>query len=455
MQYFYTLYPEIFFTILLCFISFCRQKEILFAIAAIFTSFLIGAKFFDINFEDHSIRISQITQSLKIFILILFSCVSLLSYKIRLEMKEGFSILFGFIIISGMFLFSANDLIMIYISLEMQSLASYALVAMNKNNRSSIEAGIKYFITGALASCIMLYGLSLIYSFLGTLEINQITENLIANEKSLVLNVGISMFLFGILFKLGCAPLHQWILDVYEGSNIIVVVFLAIFTKIPLIFILEKLINLGFFSTIISKIFITVGLLSMLIGSIGGLYQKNIKRLFGYSTISHSGFLVISLACLKHNTSNLDIFSPFMLYICLYSIISIGIFAYLIERKDFSLDSFLHEGKKGIHKYLPAIFTTLIIAIAGLPPFPLFYTKIYLLLYVINNGLFYISFLILIFSVISCFYYLKIIKRMYFYSKEETYAGSEIHISTTPKFIVYLSISVIILLSTIFLLFFI
>lgn len=452
MLYFNVLYPEIFFTLILFFISFCRQKEILLAIAGILTSILIGAKFFHINFEDHSIKISELTQSLKIFVLILFSCIAILSYKLKSEMKEDFSILFGFIIISTMIAFSANDIILIYISLEMQNLASYALVAMNKNKKVSIEAGIKYFITGALSSCIMLYGLSIIYSFLGSLDISIITQSIALNSKSLILNIGILMFLFGILFKLGCVPVYQWMLDVYEGSNIIVVTFLAVITKIPVIFILEKLINLGVFSEITSKIFIMVGLFSMLIGSIGGINQKNIKRLLAYSTMSHSGFLVIALACLKQNKDNVVSLSPFMLYICFYALISIGVFSYITGRKNFSLDSFLNEGKSK-YKYLPAVFTIFLIALAGLPPFPLFYTKIWLLSSIIKKKLFYTSFLILIFSVISCFYYLRIIKNIYFHD-QETHLHSCDNISIISKFIVYLSLGSTIFISIIIYLFF-
>lgn len=329
-------------------------------------------------------------------------------------------LLLGLSLLGVLTIVQSNDLITLYLAIELQSLAFYVLASFKVYSNFSTEAGLKYFVLGAFSSGILLLGSSLIYGFTGTTNFSDL--QLIFFDKEIPSNIynglllGIIFVTIGILFKLGVAPFHMWLPDVYEGVPTSITAVFAIVPKIALFTLLLRL-GFNFFSGNFfywHQIFIYGALLSIAVGTFGALYQVKIKKLLAYSAISHVGFLLISFS----GFNNFSLFSTFF-YLLVYIIISINIFTVLLSlRKN---DNFLKIKKINElvvlfkSNYLLAINICIIMfSIAGIPPLLGFYSKFYVFVSAVKSEIYSVALIAVILSVIASMYYIRLIKLMFF-----------------------------------------
>lgn len=357
-----------------------------------------------------------------LFIIFLFYLKSYL--KIDNILTFEFVILLLLSLLGMLLLLISNDFIAFYLALELQSLAFYILASFYRNSTSSTEAGLKYFILGAIASILLLFGISLIYGFTG---ITNFTDLILFNQffnfdisdyayLKNGLFFGLIFVFFALCFKMGLVPFHLWIPDIYEGVSTIVLTFFAIFPKIIFLSISAKLFTSVFlsFHSEFHVLFLIVSILSILFGSIGGLYQIKIKRLFAYSAIANVGFLGLGLSLFSIS----GFFSLFF-YLFFYIILLVNFFGILLSLYRYS-DNF--ELKKLIdlknlflvNPVLAVIFALTLFSFAGIPPLVGFFIKMFVLSSLINSNLYLISILVVFLSSISAFYYIRLIKIMFF-----------------------------------------
>lgn len=321
----------------------------------------------------------------------------------------------------GMFtIVSSNDLITMYLGIEIQSLCFYILATIKIYNNFSTEAGLKYFILGAFSSGLLLFGCSFIYGALGTTNFTDMRllssnfSNLSDNPISLIL--GIIFVIVAIMFKIGAAPFHMWVPDVYEGIPTIVTAFFAIVPKIAIFSLLVRLQLSLFYENLVftQEIFIYAAILSITIGTLGALYQTKLKRLLAYSAISHVGFLLLGFV----SFNNWSIFSLFF-YLIIYIIISINIFTVLLVLR--KIDNNLKFKKINelviLFKSNPLLainFCLILFSIAGIPPLVGFYSKLYIFISALKSEIYITAILAAILSVIASMYYIRLIKLMFF-----------------------------------------
>ena len=334
--------------------------------------------------------------------------------------KYEYFLLIGLSSIGMLTIISSNDLITMYLGIEVQSLCFYILATIKVFNNFSTEAGLKYFILGAFASGILLFGCSFIYGALGTTnfsEMKLLTDNLnILNDNPKSLVLGIIFVIIAILFKLGAAPFHMWLPDVYEGVPTSVTALYAIVPKIAMFGLFVHL-NLNLFQNnifYIQELLMYSALLSIIIGTLGALYQVKIKRLLAYSAISHVGFLLIGLV----SFNSWSIFALFF-YIIIYILISINIFTILLVLR--KVDNNLKIKKINefailfkSHPLLAINFCLILFSIAGIPPLVGFYSKLYIFMSAIKSEIYLIAVIAALFSVIASMYYIRLIKLMFF-----------------------------------------
>ncbi len=312
-------------------------------------------------------------------------------------------------VLGMMILVSANDMIVIYLGIELMSLSFYVLAAINKSSQHSTEAGIKYFLLGALSSGLLLFGMALIYAYTGETNLQALNAFIwYSSSNELVLG---ALFIFiALLFKLAAAPFHMWLPDVYEGSPTNVTAFFAI---VPKIAILVTLTNLIYFTFIglwdsLQPLIILCAILSLIVGSIGAINQAKIKRLLSYSAISHIGFLLIGIVPLS-----LYSIQATMVYILLYIIMSLNTFTILLN---LSKHNYITQFS-GLSRFNPVLaltFTFTLLSIAGIPPLAGFFSKYLILLNAIQNQFYLLAFVAVATSAISTFYYLRLIKWFFF-----------------------------------------
>ena len=326
-----------------------------------------------------------------------------------------YPILILFAVLGMLVMISSNDLIILYISLELQSLSLYVLVTIKRDSSKAAEAGLKYFILGSLASAILLYGFSLIYANTGHTNFINISQSIAgSSELSIGLILGIIFVLSGMAFKLSAAPFHMWTPDVYEGSPSSVTTFLVAAPKIAAITIIIRLVNEPFIGALFiwQQILVAIAVFSMAIGAFTALKQNNLKRLLAYSTIGNIGYILIGVVA----SSEFGIISS-ILYITLYVVMSLGAFAFIMslrreEEQINNIDNLAGFSKS--HPLIAIIISIILLSMAGIPPLGGFIGKFYIFLAAIESGYAYLAIIGVIFSVISAFYYLKIIKVMYF-----------------------------------------
>ncbi len=322
--------------------------------------------------------------------------------------------------ILGMFVMvSSNNLIGLYLGIELQSLSLYVLAALNRDSVKSTEAGVKYFVLGALSSGLLLYGCSLIYGFTGSTNYFVIAEKFTSGN--LALSFGLVFILVGLAFKISAVPFHMWTPDVYEGSPTSVTAFFALAPKVAGFGAIIRILYVAFGNVFLEwqsiLIFISIG--SMILGAVAAIGQTNIKRLMAYSSISHMGYGLAGLT-----TGINEGISASILYIFLYVVMNIGSFVciLLMKRKNIYLENI--RDLSGLSKNHPIIafsFTVILFSLAGIPPLAGFFAKFYVFMAVIKSNLLALAIIGLITSVISAFYYLRIIKIIYFDPEQEKF----------------------------------
>ena len=375
------------------------------------------------NVMNGVLIINNFTQFIKIILILSTIVCFLIQQKYVIQQKINayeINILMLISLLGLMVLVSSNHFITLYLAIELQSLSFYILTSTQKKSILSIEAGLKYFILGSIASGFILFGSSILYVIAGSLNFNNIflllsNINYLENINLLIsISYGLIFILVGILFKIGAAPFHFWLPDVYEGAPNNVSSFFAIVPKIAFVGILIRLFFDIFFhiSFFFEIFFYIIAFLSMLIGALSALQQKKIKRLLAYSSISHVGFILIGF------TSNLLNNIPFiLLYIIIYIITSINLWtSYLSLNINHKPIKYLTDlsNLSTINKLIAAIMVINIFSLAGIPPLAGFFSKLFIFFSAIKNNYFSLVFFGIIISVVSSFYYLKIIKIIYF-----------------------------------------
>ncbi len=348
----------------------------------------------------------------------------------------------------GMILVSANDFLVFYLGLELQALSLYLLAALNRDSAKSSEAGMKYFILGCLASGILLFGISLIYGFSGTTNFSALMELYhkpnVAPQIPVGVMFGFVLVITAMFFKIAAAPFHMWSPDVYEGSATISTTFFATVAKFTAVMALLRL----FYALIIGwhgieKIFIFSAILSLAVGSFGAIFQKSFKRLLAYSSIGHVGFVLLGMSVLSK-----DGFTACILYMVIYAVISIGSFGFLNlvtsattdkesdaeNDKIFEISSL--AGLSKTNPFMAFSLAALMFSTAGIPPLAGFFSKFFILTAILSQGHLAAAILAVLFSVVSAYYYLRIVKIMYF---DEPQKVMELDQTTNIKVIIFVT----------------
>jgi len=342
----------------------------------------------------------------------------------RESMNKGeYYVLALFATLGMMVMISANNFVTIYLGLELLSLSLYAMVAMNRECVTSTEAAMKYFVLGALASGLLLYGMSMIYGATGTLEITGIAERLYGGgvNKS-VLTFGLVFLVAGLAFKLGVVPFHMWIPDVYHGAPTSVTLFIGSAPKLAAFAIVMRLLVNGLITMAQDwqAMLVILSVLSMAIGNLAAIAQTNLKRMLAYSAISHMGFMLLGITTGVVGGDArfaLNAYSSAMFYVVAYVLMSAGTFGMilLMARAGFEADNL--DDFKGLNKRSPwfaGIMLMLMFSMAGVPFFIGFFAKFAVLQAVVAAGYMWLAIVAVLFSLIGAFYYLRVVKLMYF-----------------------------------------
>ena len=337
--------------------------------------------------------------------------------------KGEFYVLALFATLGMMVMISANHFVSIYLGLELLSLSLYAMVAMNRDSVASTEAAMKYFVLGALASGLLLYGMSMIYGATGTLEITSIGERLMGGgANKTVLVFGLVFLIAGLAFKLGVVPFHMWIPDVYHGAPTAVTLFIGSAPKLAAFAIVMRLLVNGLLTMAQDwqSMLIILSVLSMAIGNLAAIAQTNIKRMLAYSAISHMGFMLLGITTGVVGGDAryaLNAYSSAMFYVIAYVMMTAGSFGMilLLARAGFEADNL--EDFKGLNKRSPwfaGMMLIMMFSMAGIPFFVGFFAKFSVLQAVVAAGYIWLAVVAVAFSLIGAFYYLRVVKLMYF-----------------------------------------
>ncbi len=358
-------------------------------------------------------------------LLVLVTVLSLNFIAHNKESSAEFIALMMLSTVGAMLLISSNDFLTLYLSLELQSLPLYLLASIKKASPKSSESGMKYFILGSTASGLLLLGISLFYGFSGTTNFDAAFHIYQSNPVPPAVVLGFVLILIALFFKISAAPFHMWTPDVYQGSDAIVTTFFATAAKFSATLIFVRLfldVSTGWVG--IENVLIFVALASLAVGSLGAIMQKNIKRVLAYSSIGHIGFVILGLSALS-----LEGIKSCVVYMTIYAFLSIGTFGFLnlifslknrndaknddaLEDKIFDISSF--SGLAKTNPAMAATFAVLMFSTAGIPPLAGFFAKFYVISAAVKSGYIITASVAVLFSVISAFYYLRIVKIMYF-----------------------------------------
>ena len=356
--------------------------------------------------------------------------------------KPEFSLLVMLSLVGMMLMISANDLMSLYMAVELQSLPLYVVAAMRTNSLRSSEAGLKYFLLGALSSGMLLYGASLVYGFAGTTSFAGIAAAVADTELPVAFIIGMVFMITGIAFKVSAAPFHMWTPDVYEGSPSPVTALFAIAPKVAAIALMLRL-TYGAFGSIAvewSQVIMALSVASMLVGALGAIMQSDIKRMMAYSSIAHMGYALAGLAAGTQQGA-----LGVMIYMTGYIFMGAGAFAIiLLMRRDGQSATRIADlqGLSRTHPMLALGLMVMMFSMAGIPPLAGFFGKWYVLLAAVNAGLIPLAVIGVVMSVVGAFYYLRIIKIMYF---EDTDEPLDTEIPVANKIVLGVSIVVILL----------
>lgn len=424
--------PEIVLLSLACCILvadlYCAKKSVityLFSQGALVITALCCWKMYGMQataFHDQVI-LDPLSCTLKMIILALMFLVLVYSrpyIKTRDIAYGEFHILALFTTLGMMFLVSAQSLLMIYLGLELLSLPLYAMVALQRDTKVAAEAGMKYFVMGALASGMLLYGISLLYGLSGSIQLTGVAE-FIRTVQGSSLQVALFALVFiivGLAFKLGAAPFHMWVPDIYQGAPTNVTLLIGSAPKVAAFGMAFRLLHdtLPGFAVQWSHIFIGLAILSMALGNIIAIAQTNVKRLLAYSTIAHVGFLFLGLLVAPQVG-----YTPALFYIVTYAFVAIAGFGILIALSN-NKEAQTLEDLKGLGQRSPWLaFVMLLVAfsLAGVPPTIGFYAKFTILTALVQAGMTWLAAVAVMFSIIGAYYYIKIVRVMYFDKAED------------------------------------
>ena len=371
---------------------------------------------------NESYKIDKLATFMKLLTIISAIFVMLTSSKyieiIKIN-KIEYPILILCSILGMMVMISSNDLIVFYMGLELQSLALYVLASFNRDNLLSTESGLKYFVLSALSSGLLLYGCSLIYGFAESTNFDQILINSSIDQYGLTF--GIVFILVGLAFKISAVPFHMWAPDVYQGSPTSVTLFFAILPKIAALTVFIRFLYVPFanMNEQWQIIIVFLSIASMVFGAVAAIGQKNLKRLVAYSSISHMGYALAGLS----TGTNQGIQSS-ITYITIYLIMNLALFCclFMIRRNDNYFEDI--DDLSGLSKNHPILSFSLLVvlfSLAGIPPLAGFFAKFYIFMAVIEESMFFLAIVGLLSTVVAAFYYLRIIKIMYFDPEKEKY----------------------------------
>ena len=365
---------------------------------------------------DYLSSIMKIITSIAAFVALVISSNYLKVYKIY---KIEYPILILSSVLGMMIMISSNDLIVFYMGLELQSLALYVLATFNRDQIKSSEAGLKYFVLSALSSGLLLYGCSLIYGFTGSTNFDLIASQLSSDQYALTF--GIVFILVGLAFKISAVPFHMWAPDVYEGSPTTVTLFFTLVPKIAALTVFIRFLYVPFLNLIDQwqMIIVFLSLASMVFGAVAAIGQKNLKRLIAYSSIGHVGYALAGLA-----SGTNDGIQNSVIYIIIYILMNVGLFSCLLMMKRNNTYFEEIDDLSGLSKNHPLLSLSLLVilfSLAGIPPLAGFFAKFYIFKSVIEQSMYFLAIVGLLSTVIAAFYYLRIIKIMYFDEEKERY----------------------------------
>ena len=383
---------------------------------------VISSDFENIKLFNNSLSIDSFSKYMKSLILISSFFILSISKKYLVDIKNNkfeYPVIILLSILGMFIMVGANDLILFYLGLELQSLALYILAAIDRDNLKSSEAGIKYFVLSALSSGLLLYGCSLLYGFSGTTNFDLIKTN---SDGQNIGNIFAMVFiLVGLSFKVAAVPFHMWTPDVYEGSPTSVTSYFSVVPKIAGLAVFIKFMYIPFYPIIDQWQFILVfiSIASMILGAVAAIGQNNIKRLIAYSSIGHIGYAIAGVASGTENG-----FKSSIIYMTVYAVMNIGAFAFILSMK--RGEKYIEEISElsGASKNHPLMSLGLLItlfSLAGIPPMAGFFAFFYIFMSVIESGMFTLAIIGLVTTVISAFYYIRIIKIMYFDSSKKPF----------------------------------
>ena len=383
---------------------------------------VISSDFENVKLFNDSLSVDYFSKYMKSLILISSFFILALSKKYLVDIKNNkfeYPIIVLLSIMGMLIMVGANDLILFYLGLELQSLALYILAAIDRDNLKSSEAGIKYFVLSALSSGLLLYGCSLLYGFSGSTNFDVIKLN---SDGQNIGNIFAMVFiLVGLSFKVAAVPFHMWTPDVYEGSPTSVTSYFSVVPKIAGLAVFIKFMYIPFYPIIGQWQFILVfiSVASMILGAVAAIGQNNIKRLIAYSSISHIGYAIAGVASGTESG-----FKSSIIYMTIYAVMNIGAFAFILSMK--RDEKYIEEiselsGASKNHPLMSLGLLIILFSLAGIPPLAGFFAKFYIFMSVIESGMFTLAIIGLVTTVISAFYYIRIIKILYFDSSKKPF----------------------------------
>lgn len=385
-----------------------------------FSTFYIFIVFilFCFDLDVYTTKNSLLFNQSFIFLFFFFTVLTLIATSDFLRNRKinrfEYDTLFLFVILSAVCLCFADDFLLIYLAIELQSFGLYVFATFNRNSEFSTESGLKYFVFGAIISCFLLLGFAFIYLCFGTTSFENLINLSYATAEPFMF-CGIIFILIAFLFKVGSAPFHTWLCDVYDGAILSVTMLFASIPKIVIFSVVIKLFILLFydFQDVWAPFFLFASTLSITVGSLSAIYQKRLKRLFAYSTIAHTGFILLGIIC-----ATPDAVKSMTFYIIIYTSLTILLFSLLIfaagNVKNFPkyLSNWTASGLKNYTFIMT--FTLVMFSIAGVPPLAGFFSKLLILTSLVGENYIVTALYIVIISSIACFYYIRLIKTFFF-----------------------------------------
>ena len=391
-------------------------------IAALLSYFALG-EFNSVVFSGLFVS-DDLGQLMKLFIFlsVLLSFLYSKSYLEERDIPSGDFYVLGLISTLGMIiLVSAHSVLTVYLGLELLSLPLYAMVAMRRFSGNAAEAALKYFVIGSVASAMLLYGISLLYGATGNLDLHEIANSiaLYSSQKAGMLSFALVFILAGIGFKLAVVPFHMWAPDVYDGSPTAVTLFLSAAPKIAAMGMLLRFVIIGFSDLAGSwqQIILLMALFSAIVGNVLAIAQTNIKRMFAYSTVSHMGYALFGVL-----SATADGYAATLYYVLIYAIMAVGAFGLLVLMSRSGLEIEEIADLKGLNQrnsWLALMMMIVLFSMAGVPPTVGFFAKLLVLKALVDVQMTWVAVIGLIFAVIGAFYYLRIVKTMYFENANE------------------------------------